>query len=219
MELADVLHTTGAVRRFTDDPLPDDALHRILDLARFAPSGGNRQGARVIAVRDRDTRERLVELSGTGGRRYAAQSANGEAPWNTVEPPRVTPEEIAETEVPAHLTRPLVDAPVLLVVCVDLAVVASTDSELDRVGVVSGGSIYPLAWNILLAAREEGYGGTFNTMAIAEEPAVKELLGIPERYAVAALLPLGRPVKQVTRLRRVAVADFVVRERFDGEAL
>ena len=44
MELYDVMRTTGAVRRFTDDPLPDEVLERILDNARFAPSGGNRQG-------------------------------------------------------------------------------------------------------------------------------------------------------------------------------
>ena len=69
MELYDVMRTTGAVRRFTADPLPDEVLERILDNARFAPSGGNRQGARVIVVRDRKTREAIVELSVTGARR------------------------------------------------------------------------------------------------------------------------------------------------------
>ena len=73
MELYDVMRTTAAVRRFTDDPLPDDVLERILDNARFAPSGGNRQGMRVVVVRDRQTREVLVELSVTGARRYIAQ--------------------------------------------------------------------------------------------------------------------------------------------------
>ena len=60
MDLSDVMRTTGAVRRFTDDPLPDEVLERILDNARFAPSGGNRQGTHVIVVRDPQTRERLV---------------------------------------------------------------------------------------------------------------------------------------------------------------
>ena len=44
----------------------------------------------------------------------------------------------------------------VLVVCVDLKVVASTDQDLERVGVISGASIYPLVWNILLSARHEG---------------------------------------------------------------
>ena len=54
---------------------------------------------------------------------------------------------------------------------------------------ISGASVYPLVWNILLAARNEGFGGTITTMAVAEEPAVKELLGIPDQYAVAAVRP------------------------------
>ena len=52
MELYDVMRTTFAVREFTDDPLPDPVLYRILDNARFAPSGGNRQGWRVVVVKD-----------------------------------------------------------------------------------------------------------------------------------------------------------------------
>ena len=44
MDLYDAMRTTPAVREFTEDPLPDETLHRILEHARFAPSGGNRQG-------------------------------------------------------------------------------------------------------------------------------------------------------------------------------
>src|SRR6478736_5909985 len=218
MDLYDVMRTTAAVREFTDEPLPDETLHRILDHARFAPSGGNRQGTRVVVVRDRATRERLAELNAPAVRRYVAQIKAGQSPWNPLEPPAATPEEIAATEVPDQFTRPVLTAGAVLVVCVDLGVVAAMDQDLDRIGLISGASVYPLVWNILLAARNEGFGGTITTMAVAEEPAVRELLGIPEQYAVAAVLPLGRPVKQVTRLRRRPVEEFVTRERFDGEA-
>jgi nitroreductase len=217
MELYDVMRTTAAIREFTDDPLPDDVLARILDNARFAPSGGNRQGAHLVLVTERSTREALAELNKPAVRRYAAQSAAGEVPWNPLGPPGPSAEEIAATEPPAYFLTPLLTAAVVVVVCVDLGAVAATDQDLDRVGLVSGASVYPLAWNMLLAARQEGFGGTFTTMAIAEEPRVKELLGIPEQYAVAAVVPLGRPVKQPTKLRRQPFAEFVTRERFDGE--
>lgn len=219
MELSDVLRTTAAVRQFTDAEVDDAQLHRVLDLARFAPSGGNRQGAHVTVVRDRATRERLVELNTPAAKRYAAQVAAGENPWNTVVPSAVTAEQVAATPVPELFVRPVLEAPVVLVVSVDLAVVAATDSGLDRVGIVGGGSVFPLAWNILLAAREEGLGGTFTTMAVAEEAGVKELLGLPDSHAVATVIPLGHPVKQVTRLRRAPVEDFVTLERYDGEPL
>lgn len=218
MELYDAMRTTPAVREFTGDPLPDDVLHRILDHARFAPSGGNRQGARVVVVRDPATRERLAELTAPAVRRYVAQAGAGQSPWNPLEPPTPTPEEIAATAVPGAFTEPLRTAGAVLVFLVDLGVVAAMDQDLDRIGLVAGGSVYPLVWNVLLAARSEGYGGTITTMAVAEEPAVLELLGAPDHYAVAAVVPLGRPVKQVTRLRRREVEEFVTRETFDGEA-
>jgi nitroreductase len=217
VDIYDVMRTTFAARAFTDDPLPDDVLERILDNARFAPSGGNRQGARVIVIRDGSTREALTELSMTGARRYAAQIAHGESPWNPLHEPGPTAEAIAATEVPAPFTAPFLNAAVVLAVCVNLEVVAAMDQHLDRIGVISGGSVYPLVWNILLAARNEGFGGTISTMAVAEEPRVRELLCIPETYALAALLPLGKPVKQLTKLQRAGVAELATRERFDGE--
>ncbi|MGU3497439.1 nitroreductase family protein [Mycobacterium sp. C31M] len=216
MDIYDVMRTTGAVRQFTGDPLPDETLNRILDNARFAPSGGNRQGTRVVAIRDQATKEALADLSATGSRRYIAQQRNGESPWNPLHPMGVSDADLAAVKVPR--AAQLLDAEVVLVVCVDLGVVAAFDQNLDRIGVVPGASVYPLVWNILLAARNEGFGGVLTTMAIAEEPAVKELLGIPDDYAVAAVLPLGKPVKQVRKLTRKPVEEFVTRERFDGPA-
>lgn len=217
MDFSDVIRTTGATRRFADDPLPDEVLERILDNARFAPSGGNRQGVRVIVVRDRATREAIVELSVTGARRYIAQTKNGEGPWNPVQPMKVSPEEVAATEVPPYLGAPVLGAGAVLVVTVDLNVCAAFDQNLDRIGLIAGASVYPFVWSILLSARNEGYGGVLTTMAVAEEPAVKELLGIPDDYAIAAILPIGKPVKQVSKLTRKPVNELATRERFDGE--
>ena len=53
-------------------------------------------------------------------------------------------------------------------------------------------------------------------MAVAEEPRVKGLLGVPDSYAIAAVVPLGKPVRQVTKLRRRPVPEFVTCDRFDG---
>ena len=50
MDLSDVMRTTFAARDYTDDPLPDSLLYELIEVARFAPSGGNRQGNRVIVV-------------------------------------------------------------------------------------------------------------------------------------------------------------------------
>jgi len=126
---------------------------------------------------------------------------------------------IEKTPTPSRLTEPVLKAAVVLVVCVDLKVVASTDQHLQRVGVISGASIYPFVWNILLAARHEGFAGTITTLVVAEEPKLQALLGIPRHVAVAAVMPLGRPVKALTRLKRKPVGEFAVRERWGGAPL
>ena len=219
MELYDIMRTTFAAREFTDDPLPNQTLFTILDNARFAPSGGNRQGWRVLVVRDRTTREALAALTAPAAKRYAAQLQAGESPWNTIDPTSVDAGIIERTPAPARLTEPLRRAAVVLVVCVDLKVVASTDQDLERVGVVSGASVYPFAWNILLAARHEGFGGTITTLAVAQEPKLQELLGIPRHVAVCAIMPLGRPVKQFTKLKRKTIPEFTTLERWGGQPL
>ena len=219
MDLHDALRTTFAAREYTDYPLPDETLYRILDRARFAPSGGNRQGWRVIAVRDRGTRQALAELTAPAAKRYAAQQEAGENPWNPIDPASVDQATIERTPAPPRLTEPLHRAAVVLVVCVDLKVVAATDQFLPRVSVVPGASVYPFVWNILLSARAEGFGGTITTLVVSQEPKVQQLLGIPGHVAVAAVMPLGRPVKQLTRLRRKGVPEFSTRERWDGPPL
>ena len=119
--------------------------------------------------------------------------------------------------MPDELVQYIATVPVLLVVAVDLSVVASFDRDLPRVGVISGASIYPFVWNILLAARDEGYGGALTTFLTGREPEAQKLLDLPEHFAIAAMLPIGKPVKQLTRLRRNPVEDFTVLERWGGD--
>jgi nitroreductase len=219
VDLHEALTSTPATREFTDDPVDDATIQRLLEVARFAPNGGNRQGWYVLVVRDSSTREALIDACDPTARRYEAQSTAGEAPLNTITPTRLDAATIAATPLPDRLLVPYRSAPVLLLVCVDLSVVASTDADLDRVGVISGASIYPFVWSILLAARAEGLGGVMTTMPIGNEPALQARLGIPAHVAIAAVLPLGRPVKQVTKLRRGPVAEFARLERWDGPPL
>ena len=220
MDLQEAVRTTFACREFTDDPVSDEVLHRILDVARFAPSGGNRQGGHVVVVRDKGVRQRLGELCVPTLRLYAAQVAAGESPFNTVVPSAVDVATALDTPTePFALFEHLGDVPVALVVSVDLAAVASMDKDLDRVGLATGASIYPLVWNILLAARAEGLGGVVTTAVVPAEAGVRHLLDLPDTHAVAALLPLGVPVRQLTRLKRLPVEEFTTVDRFDGPPL
>ena len=216
MELSEVMRTTFAAREFLDQEISNEQIGKILDNARFAPSGGNRQGWKVIVVKKEETRGALVPLIEPVLRRYLAQVHAGESPWNTINETSLSQEEIDHQELPKGFVENLVSAPVLLFVFLDVSVVASFDSNLDRVGVISGASIYPFVWNILLAARNEGLGGTITTFVGGSESELRDLLRVPDHYAFSAMIPIGKPNKQLTRLTRNPVKSFAVLETFDG---
>ena len=215
-----VIRSTFAARSFTDQEVTDHEVAEILDLARFAPSGGNRQGWRVVVVREPDRKRKVVAAGMPALRRYVAERMAGHSPANTITPSPVTDEQVAAVgDDQLAWYRDLATAPVLLVIGVDLSVVASVDADLDRVGVVSGASIYPFVHNVLLVARSRGMAGALTTFAAAGEAEVQELLGLPPHVAIAAVVPLGYPTKVVTRLSRHPVETFARFERWDGPSV
>ena len=225
MELRHALRTTGAIREFADRPVSDDTVRGILEDARFAPSGGNRQAWRVIVVRDESTKTALREIYLDGWHDYVAHLLAGLTPFSPV----ATDEErqlaaslrdsAIERSRPEGFAESFEKVPVQIVVLADLSALAAVDRDLNRYSFAGGGSVYPFAWNILLAAREHGLGGVMTTMVVRDESAVRELLDIPENFAVATVIALGYPVKEFTQLRRRAVADFATFDRFDGPTL
>ncbi|MFT5691663.1 MAG: nitroreductase [Oceanicoccus sp.] len=217
METYDVMRTTFAAREFTDEQVSDETLYRILENARFAPSGGNRQGWKVLVVKDMNIRRQLKALVAPTIQQYKAQVKAGETPFNTINESSVTQQTIDAMPANFPLVDDLENIPVMLVVCVDLSVVSSMDKDLSRVGVISGASIYPFVWNILLAARNEGLGGVLTTFLANQEEPAKELLQIPGQFAIASMVGIGKPVKQLSKLRRKSVEEFTKVNTWVGE--
>jgi nitroreductase len=227
VELIETLRTTGAVRDFTDDIVPDEVIYRLLDTARYAPNGGNRQAWRVIVVRDRETRVALRDHYLHGWYEYLAQVSAGLCPWAPVTDEDAEREaigkaaEIAEAAAvgPGGFAEHFDEVPLLLVLLADLRKLAAVDRGFSRYTFAGGASVYPFAWSLILAARAEGLGGVITTMATRREPEVRALLDVPDEFALAAIVALGRAVHQPTRLRRSAVEDFTTFDRFDGPPL
>ncbi|MDQ6836913.1 MAG: nitroreductase family protein [Actinomycetota bacterium] len=223
MDLYDVMRTTPATRSFTDDAVPDEVVARILDHARFAPSGGNRQGWHVVVLRDPPTRRQIRDLYALGWREYMAHVDAGLVPFAPLDNgswtgPAVDLAAAREQPHPNSFADHLDTVPVLLLLVIELAALATVDNGLSRQSIVGGGSIYPFGHNILLAARNEGLGGVLTSVLARQETAVRHLIGIPDGHAVAGLIALGRPQKTITKLRRKAVEEFTTVDRFDGPA-
>jgi nitroreductase len=218
MELSDALRTTGAVREFTDRPVDDAVLARVLDTARFAPSGSNAQAWRVVVVKDTENRRRLRDCYVKGSREYTALAAAGLRPWSPTNDRAAEARALAAENIPAPqgFAARFDETPVLLALFADLSMLAAIDRDADRYTFAAGASIYPFAWNVMLAAREEGLGGVITTIAIREESEVKAILGASDPLALAAVIALGYPVRQPRRLRREPVSSFVTVDSIDG---
>ncbi len=227
LDLVTTIRTNGSARSFTTDPVDDATLYRILDTARFAPSGGNRQGWGVIVVKDPARRAEIGRLCQPGWREYVALRAAGYVPFAARDGGTKWPGPPADVDldrargraVPFPLGDDLGGVPVVLVITADLQEIAAFDAELDRLGIIGGASIYPFCQNILLAARSEGLAGVLTTFLAREEPAAREVLGLPGHVAVAALIAIGRAVHQPTKLTRNPVESFAVIDGWGGTPL
>jgi nitroreductase len=222
MELTDALRSTGSVRAFLDEPVTDDVLYAILNDARFAPSGGNRQAWRVIIVKDERRRRALRDLYLDGWHDYVAHVLAGLIPFSPLASDEDRAAAASKRSAAIAVSKPdgfpetLDRVPAMLVICADLAALAATDRDLGRYQIAGGASIYPFVWNILLAARARGLGGVMTTIATRNESGVREVLDIPQDQIVASIVALGHPTNQVTKLKRRTVEEFTTTDAFDG---
>ena len=190
MDLYEAMSTLRAVRRLRPDPIDAEIIDRVLTAATWAPTGGNTQPWRIVALTDADKKQALQDL-------YKPH-------WDSYLPgyeARLShmPEDARASSIKAmdagnYLAAHMHEAPLIAVFCFNPKLMTITDSELDRPSVVGGGSVYPAVQNFLLACRNEGLGCVLTTLLCYEEDAVKELLGIPEDWYPCAHVPVGYPV-------------------------
>lgn len=215
MDLIEALRTTGATRDFTDQPVDDATVAAVLDDARFAPSGGNRQPWRVAVVKDPALRRHLADLMSEVWHEYLGESFD----------PTRTPFAFGlssghrRVDAPNPLLDRIEQVPVVLALAADLNKIALMDGNIGRPPITGGASMYPFAWSILLAARARGLGGVMTTFLSRVEATAAPELGLPAGHALAATIFLGHPMHQNTKLRRGEVADFTTVDRFDGSPL
>lgn len=215
ISLYEAMRTTRAVRRLRPDPIADDVLRRVLEAATFAPSGGNRQGWRIIVVRDAAVKQ---ELAIRQRAYWGAYSAAGKSAATAL-PDTARERTLKSLAAGDYLAEHFHELPAILVVVFDPRALAITDAKLGRPSVVGGASIYPAVQNLLLACRAEGLGCVLTTLLCAAEAELRPLLGLPEGWGTAAYIPIGYPVgKGHGPLSRKPVDEMVFGDRF-GEPL
>jgi nitroreductase len=189
----DVVSTQRACRAFSDAPVSDETIGRVLTAATFAPSAENKQPWEFVVVRDAATRKRLGELTQQAWEQGGRAFSEGRLSENLLR------------DVDQGATGGIASAPVHIVVCAD------TERGLE---VTVPSSIYPAVQNLLLAANALGLGSALTTIVTGFRDDLQVLLSLPPHVWPVAFVPLGHPAKPLGPPRRDPFATHTHRDRY-----
>jgi nitroreductase len=204
MDLHEAMRTNRAIRRYRPEPVPDDVLLRCLEAATWAPSGSNRQAWRFCVLRSPEVRAVL----GPAYRRGWEEMSQGYG-VTQIDPADDSPRARMGRTL-WHFVEHFEEVPAYVLFCVE-----------DRgrpVALADGASIYPAVQNFMLAARAEGLGTVMTSWFQYCEAELREVVGVPDGWLLAGLLPVGWPVGRHGPVRRRPVTELAYADRW-GEPL
>jgi nitroreductase len=203
--LLEGLASTRAIRRYRDEPVPPEALRAMLFAATRAPSGSNRQPFRFIVLTDGPKAEQAKALIAEAAQRIWTNKRSNDGydrgSGNVDNSPKA---RMAATM--QRYTDDFARVPVLVLPCL-VRYREPTSFE--------GASIYPACQNLLLAARALGYGGVLTGFHGMVEPALRELLEVPEGVFMAATITIGKPEGGHGPVRRRPLGELVYGEGWE----
>lgn len=196
MEFQDVVRKRRMIRNFTNDPVSDEVIERIVEAGQHAPSAGFSQGVVYVVVTEEETRKAIGEIA---GEEWYVRS--GHAPF-------------------------ISGAPVQVVVCTSEQVYHDRYNEPDKKGKGQEEINWPVPyWHtdagaslmlILLAAVNEGLGTAF--VGVREPSLLQQLLEIPDAYLPIGVTMIGHPAPDMKsgslKRGRRSLDDVLHRERW-----
>ena len=197
--LLEGLQTTRAIRRYVNEPIPDNVLRDIMFAATRAPSGSNRQPFRFMVFQDSALSQAVKELIGRGAAQlWSDKRVNDGYEQGSGEKKDSPKARMARTM--QNYVDNFSSVPVLILACLE-RYRPPTPTE--------GASVYPACQNVLLAARALGYGGVLTGFQGFVEKELRELLEIPDSVFLAATITLGKPAGSHGPVRRRPMGELV----------
>lgn len=204
--LLEGLASTRAIRRYRDEPVPEDVLRDILFAATRAPSGSNRQPFRFLVLTDSDKAKAAKKLIAKGA----------QAVWsNKRKVDQYDKRSGAQENSPkARMARTMdqyVDnferVPALILPCL---------VRYREPSPMEGASVYPAVQNLLLAARALGYGGVITGFHGLVDAELKQLLGIPAEVFISCTVTLGKPAGNHGPVRRRPMNELIYGDTWEA---
>lgn len=206
--LIDGIVTTRAIRRYTDEPIPERVLRDIFFAATRAPSGSNRQPFRFLVFRHGPRSDAVKQLVAAGARAmWDTKSANdgyARGSGNDATSPKARMAATME-----HYVDSFASVPVLVLPCLN---------RYRAPDPTEGSNVYPACQNLLLAARAYGYGGVLTMFHKHVEADLRAMLDLPEATTIAATITLGRPEGRHGPVRRRPLSELVYEDAWEASA-
>jgi nitroreductase len=212
-DIIDVIMSRKSIRRYKPDLVPDEMIDKILEAARWAPTGENYQPWRFIVIRDQETRNKIGDLSKVGsGSRMTAWYCMGhmQKRFEKIADP-VKRAEVLRFMYSGEVSEFCKQAPVIIAVIGSLQV-GSVDVPYDLSAATE---------NILLEAHSLGLGACWVHGPVAttrDAKKFKEILKIPtgmNEYKVIAYVAMGFPAEERKHPRpKLLLEDMVYWEEF-----
>jgi len=201
MPLGEAMSTQRTIRRLKTDPVDDEVVLRLIDLALRAPTASNAQAWEFIVVRDPKIKKSLARLNRQVWRLYA---------WIGRLATRRNAKRRRMLSAVQWQADHFEEAPVIIVACMKGSYIPflhiSTASYF--------GSIFPAIQNLLLAARAADLGAALTTIPLWNLIALRRILGLPWNITPCAVIPLGWPLGRYGPTTRKPVHQVVSFERF-----
>lgn len=198
LPLLEGIRTARAIRRLRPDPVPPALIRKVCEAGTFAPSGGNRQPWKFIAVTDAERRRWVADRYRPMFHEYIADAVEA------ARDPAFPESRRRMQRAAIHLADHLHEAPVHLFV-----------AGWTRRGQPQLQALMPCVMNVLLACRAVGLGASLTTLHRNFGAECDAWLNLPENCPTCALLPIGWPLGRYGRPPRKSVDECLFFERYD----
>jgi nitroreductase len=200
VDALEAISTARSMRWLKPDPIGDELVEQVLYAATCAPSPHNCQPWRFVVIRDASTRTR-----------YGRAVAAGARSSRLVD--RISEHDSDRRRVDGvgHLVASLSEAPVIIVAC---GTNIFPPKEPDEYFMYT--SVHTACQNLVVAARALGLGAAFTMLNRLAEPELREIIRLPDEYALIATIPLGWPGRPFGKVARRPLAEVTHYDRWQA---
>jgi nitroreductase len=206
-EFASLIKSRRSVRKWQNKPVPEQMLLDAIELATWAPNGGNGQNWRFYIILNKDTIKSIVDAVQTGMSYMST--------WSETAPARPLP---PEGSPPPTSRMFLAAAPAIIAIGANQTS-GPMDQSIARRALTDAKAAEMLKWAntvnsriqsasaaiayLLLALHQMGLGAVWMTAPLSQNKGeIEKIIGVPANMDIVAIIPVGYPAESPTKHRK-----------------